>query len=161
MVKDMLDFSKPLELNQSADNLEAVINESLEMLVAEAQRRKVSVKHNSVPGLAATSIDRMRMKQALINLIMNAIQASPKGETVIVSCRQTKNRSIIDVIDCGCGIPPDQREGIFIPFFTTKKEGTGLGLPIAMKIVEAHQGQIKILDNPQCGTIFRVILPIG
>ena len=160
MVKDMLDFSKPLELNRSAENVEAVIKECLEVVSPEAQRRKVVVKYESVPGLSATSIDRMRMKQALINLIMNAIQASSEGATVIVSCCQAKNKSVIDVLDCGCGIPLEQREGIFIPFFSTKKEGTGLGLPIARKIIEAHQGQIQILDNPKRGTIFRVILPL-
>lgn len=161
MVKEMLDFSRPLELKRSAHGLDTLIKECVGVVAAEARRRKVLVKHESVPGLSATPIDCMRMKQALINLLMNAIQASPEGETVVVSCRQRRDRSIIDVIDCGCGIPLDQRAEIFMPFFTTKKDGTGLGLPIVRKIVEAHQGKILLLDNQGSGTIFRVILPIG
>lgn len=160
MVKDMLDFSKPLELNRSSTDIYTLIEECLELVATQAQRRKVVVKHKSVQGLSATSMDQMRMKQVLINLIMNAIQASPEGETVVVSCYQIKNKNIIDVIDCGCGISLDQRGEIFMPFFSTKKDGTGLGLPIVRKIVEAHQGQIQVRDNPKCGTIFRVILPM-
>ncbi len=161
MVKDMLDFSRPLELNRSANHVDAVIEECLGVVADEAHRRKIVIKYESVRGRSATSIDRMRIKQALINLIMNAIQASAEGEPVVVSFYQTKNRSIIDVIDLGCGIPRDQRAEIFMPFVSTKKEGTGLGLPIVRKIVEAHQGQIQVLDNPKRGTIFRVILPNG
>ncbi|HAM51329.1 MAG TPA: hypothetical protein DCP92_11805 [Nitrospiraceae bacterium] len=160
MVKDMLDFSRPLQLDQSPENVAAVIEECLKVVAAEAQRMKIVVKCDCAQGLSAISIDRMRMKQALINLIMNAIQASPEGETVTVRSYQTRQKSVIEVIDCGCGIPVDQREGIFIPFFSTKKDGTGLGLPIVKKIVEAHRGQIQILDNPKHGTIFRIVLPI-
>ena len=159
MVKDMLDFSRPLELNRSVDCLDTVIRECLEVVAVEAQNKKVTITHTSAQGLSAVAIDRMRIKQVVINLVVNAIHASPEGQNVIVSYYQTKGRSIIDVTDRGCGIPHDQRNEIFMPFFSTKKDGTGLGLPIASKIIKAHQGQIQVLDNPEGGTIFRVILP--
>ena len=66
-----------------------------------------------------------------------------------------------ELSDNGCGIPGKRREEIFAPFFTTKKEGTGLGLPIAKKIIEAHKGHLELLDNPEKGVTFRVLLPIG
>jgi signal transduction histidine kinase len=160
MVKDMLDFSRPLELNCSIDHVDEVIEECLRMIEGEARRRKILVKHKSAPGLSATSIDRMRMKQVLINLIMNAIQASPEGETVLVEAYQKRNQSIIEVTDCGCGVPLDLKTEIFAPFFSTKKDGTGLGLPIVRKIVEAHQGKVLLLDNNRCGSTFRLILPM-
>ena len=111
--------------------------------------------------LPPVSFDVMRMKQALINLLMNAIQASPEGETVTVSTYQKGSYIGIDLSDNGCGIPHRQREEIFAPFSTTKKEGTGLGLPIAKKIIEAHDGRLEILDNTERGTTFRVLVPMG
>jgi signal transduction histidine kinase len=67
----------------------------------------------------------------------------------------------IEVIDRGCGIPCDDRKEVFSPFFTTKKEGTGLGLPIVKKIVEAHHGKVEILDNPEKGVTFRTLIPVS
>ena len=106
-------------------------------------------------------MDGWRIKQVLINLIMNAIQASPKGEIVMVNLHRQKREIIFDVVDCGSGISTDQRSEIFSPFFTTKKEGTGLGLSIVKKIVDAHKGRIEVLDNPGAGVTFRVVLPIA
>ncbi len=103
----------------------------------------------------------MRTEQVLINLLMNAVQASPEGETVIVSTSQEGGYVRIDVTDCGCGIPHEQKEEIFTPFFTTKKEGTGLGLAIVKKIIQAHEGDLEVLDNPEQGVTFRVLLPTG
>jgi signal transduction histidine kinase len=95
----------------------------------------------------------------LINLLLNAVQASPTGQSVSVCCRESGGSICIEVADCGCGIPPESSAKVFSPFFTTKKEGTGLGLSIVSKIVEAHQGRIEILDNRGRGTIFRVEIP--
>src|SRR5208283_5761837 len=78
-------------------------------------------------------------------------QASPEGGIVTVSSYQKESQCIIDVSDHGCGIPLDKRESIFAPFFTTKREGTGLGLPIAKKIVEAHGGHMEVADNLEKG----------
>jgi signal transduction histidine kinase len=102
----------------------------------------------------------MRIKQVLINLVVNAVQASPEAETVMVACHQEQGRIVIDVRDLGSGIAKDRRELVFSPFFTTKKEGTGLGLPIVKKIAEAHEGSLEILDNSDRGVTFRVILPL-
>ncbi|MDQ1277245.1 MAG: two-component system, NtrC family, sensor histidine kinase HydH [Thermodesulfobacteriota bacterium] len=91
--------------------------------------------------------------------MVNAVQASPEAETVMVACHQEQSRIVIDVRDLGSGIAKDRRELVFSPFFTTKKEGTGLGLPIVKKIAEAHDGSLEILDNPDRGVTFRLILP--
>jgi signal transduction histidine kinase len=100
------------------------------------------------------------MKQVLINLLMNAVQASPEGETVTVTVCQKGRYIGIELSDNGCGISFTQSEEIFAPFSTTKKEGTGLGLPIAKKIIEAHKGHLELLDNPEQGATFRILLPI-
>jgi signal transduction histidine kinase len=78
---------------------------------------------------------------------------------VTIRCYPRRGGVAFEVVDCGCGIPVEQRTDIFFPFFTTKKEGTGLGLPNAEKIVEAHGGYMEVLDNPQRGLTFRVVIP--
>jgi two-component system, OmpR family, phosphate regulon sensor histidine kinase PhoR len=160
MVKDMLDFSKPLELDRSRSNIAEVIHESITVVDAIAGEKGVKLHTELSDGIAPILIDVMRMKQVLVNLVLNAVQASPEDGMVTVSCHSNGTRLIIDVIDCGCGIPLDKRRDIFSPFVTTKKEGTGLGLPIVKKIVHAHNGYVEILDNQESGVTFRVALPI-
>jgi signal transduction histidine kinase len=76
-------------------------------------------------------------------------------------CDGKRKNLFIEVIDCGCGIPAEKREEIFAPFFTTKQGGTGLGLPIAKRIVEAHQGYLEVQNNFEKGVTFKVIISIG
>jgi len=161
MVRHMLDFSRTLELDRSEADINKIIQESVAVVVKAAQNPKVKLDLHLSNELPMVSVDAMRMEQVLINLVMNAILASPEGETVTVATSRKDGYVRLDVTDCGCGIPHEQKGRIFDPFFTTKKEGTGLGLPIAKKIVEAHEGYLQFLDNPEKGVTFRVLLPIG
>ena len=161
MVKDMLDFSRPLELEKSPENVCGIVEETIEIVADEAQRNKVTVDAHLSKCENLVSMDGMRMRQALINLVMNAIQATPKGRVVSVNLGRTEQDIVFDVVDRGGGIPIEERSRIFSPFFTTKKEGTGLGLSIVRKIVEAHKGHLEILDNSDTGLTFRVLLPIA
>ncbi len=160
MVKEMLDFARPLELRRSKEDINLVVSQSIAIITEEAERRKVKILSHAPPNLPLVSLDATRMRQALINLLMNAIEASPEGEKVVVSIYQKRRRLIIDVSDRGCGIPSDKKEAVFALFLTTKAEGTGLGLPIAKKIMEAHQGLIEVLDNSEKGVTIRVKIPI-
>lgn len=161
MVKDMLDFARPLELNRAMEDVGAIIKETLMVVEDEARKRVVILLH--VPSDAAlplVSLDAMRMEQVLINLVTIAIHASPEGSTVAVDARTEGSRLIIGVSDNGCGIPAEKREEDFRPFVSMKKGGTGLGLPIVKKIVEAHEGSLEILDNSGGGLTFRVFAPM-
>ena len=160
MVKAMLEFSRPLQLEQSKENINKVVSQCLLILSEVIQRRKVKVQNQCVQELPLMSFDPDRMKQVFINLLANAIEASPEGETVSVDCYKKRKQLIVDVSDQGCGIPAGKKKEIFYPFFTTKRDGTGLGLPIAKKIVEAHQGSLEVFDNPTKGVTFRVIIPV-
>jgi two-component system, NtrC family, sensor histidine kinase HydH len=159
MIKEMLDFSRPLELHRSQEDMTKVISQSLVIVSNLAQERKVRVEWQSSQNLPLISLDAVRMKQALINLLINAIEASPEEETVSVYSYQKGRKITIDVSDHGCGIPVDKKEEIFSPFVTTKESGTGLGLPIAKKIIEAHQGYLEVLENREKGVIFRIRIP--
>jgi signal transduction histidine kinase len=161
MIREMLDFSRPLELHRTQEDMSGVIGQSLAIVSDVAEGRKVKVEWQPSQDLPLVSIDAARMKQALINLLINAIEASTEGGTVTVQSYQKWRRLIIDVSDHGCGIPVDMKEEIFSPFFTTKEGGTGLGLPIAKKIVEAHSGYLEVLENREGGAIFRVMIQTG
>lgn len=161
MIKEMLDFTRPLQLYPAKGDVNQVVIQSLTVIAEMARDRNVTINHQLSQDLPPASFDAMRLKQALINLLTNAVDASPEGETVTIHSCQNRRNILLDVTDSGPGIPSDQREEIFSPFFTTKQEGTGLGLPIAKKIVEAHQGYIEVLDNLETGITFRVIIPVA
>jgi len=161
MVKEMLDFSRPLQLQKSKEDIGRIIAASVAMVGPSAKARQVRISSETPGDLPLVSIDADRFEQVLVNLLMNAIQASTDGEEVTVASFAAGPHLIIDVSDCGCGIPIAKRTEIFDPFITTKKEGTGLGLPIAKKVVEAHDGQIEILDNKQSGVTFRIKIPLS
>ena len=161
MVKEMLDFSRPLSLNRSKEDLNKVVEDSLAVAGKTAEDSKVTVASHLDRDLPLIPIDPMRMEQVVINLVNNAVQSSPAGQTVVVSTSRMNEYAAIEVSDCGCGIPLEQKEEIFTPFFSTKKEGTGLGLPIVKKIIESHHGQLEFFDNLEGGVTFRVLLPIS
>lgn len=160
MIKEMLDFSKPLELHRSREDIRKVISQCSDLISDLAQQRNVNVENRCPQNFPLVSFDPSRMKQALINVLMNAIEASPVGGTVTVYGYAKEKNLIIEVTDNGPGIPVDKRAEILLPFFTTKREGTGLGLPIAKKIVEAHRGSLEVLGNREKGVTVRVVIPV-
>lgn len=170
MVKDMLDFSKPLQIHAVPEDINTIVFESLLIVESCAKEKGVAVEIERIPAsdvshrarntTVLVTFDPMRMKQAIVNLLMNAIQASPEGAAVTVRTHCGRRGLVIEVIDRGPGLPKEKREEVFSPFYTTKKEGTGLGLPIVRKIVDAHGGKVRILDNKGKGVIFRIEIPI-
>jgi len=162
MVKDMLDFARPLNLRLAPADVNQLLRESFEVAQDLAREQGVTMETQLGADIPLTPLDAGRMKQVLINLVINAIQASPAGETVMVRSALGERNITIEVVDRGCGIPPDQKENIFVPFFTTKKEGVGLGLSLVKNIVSAHHGSVEFFDNrnPSQGVTFRITLPI-
>lgn len=159
MLKNMLDFSRPLKLTLAGADLNKVVADGLSILEDEATKKNVTIEVSPHMGLRMIDLDAMRMEQVVVNLVMNAIQASSSGQKVRISTGLTKDAAILEVADNGTGIPDGHRDKMFLPFFTTKTEGTGLGLSIVSKIVEAHGGTIKAADLSPSGVAFRVFLP--
>ena len=159
MLNDTLDFARPLSLNRRPESINRVVQESISIVekanTAKAVRIETSL-HDCDPEV---SIDKVRLKQALINLLANAVQASPDGRDVMVCTHRSGHDTVVEIIDYGEKIDPALLARVFEPFFTTKAEGTGLGLPIARKIVEAHGGRLTVQNNPDQGVIFRMLLP--
>ena len=118
---------------------------------------------NYSPDIRKVAFDGELLERALLNLVVNAAQASPPGSVVTVKTRMVETGAgpgvEIAVIDRGSGIDPKHLESIFNPFFTTKSEGVGLGLAIVSKIIDEHGGQIAVESTPGEGSVFRVYLP--
>ncbi|MDR3557586.1 MAG: PAS domain S-box protein [Syntrophobacteraceae bacterium] len=158
MVEDMLDFSKPIELRTSVEQIGPILAESVAVTKPLADAKDIELRIEARGDIPALPLDPMRIKRVLINLLTNAIQSSPEGRPVRIVHRRSGKYLIIDVSDSGPGIPCEIQKDIFLPFFTTRKGGTGLGLPIVKKLIEAHKGRIELLSSP-CGATFRLRLP--
>jgi signal transduction histidine kinase len=101
-------------------------------------------------------------KQAILNLVLNALHAMPEGGELILATRAADDESVVvELTDTGCGIPADLQSRVFDAFFSTRREGSGLGLPTAKKIIEAHGGKITLESEPGRGTKFSIRLPIS
>ncbi|MBM4295802.1 MAG: hypothetical protein FJ126_12995 [Deltaproteobacteria bacterium] len=161
MVKDMLEYARPLNLRLSLTDVSGIIQESIAIVKGMAGEKQVIIEGRVSSNIAPLRIDPRRMKQVFINLLTNAVQASPPGETVVITSVSEDGSFLIDITDHGPGIAAEQRENIFTPFFTTKKEGVGLGLVMVKNIVAAHGGEVQFFNNPPpaTGVTFRVILP--
>jgi signal transduction histidine kinase len=162
MVRDMLNYARPLNLLRSREDVNQIIQASMDVVTEIAGKKQITIKGKLFPEMPLAEFDSMRIKQVLINLLTNAIQASPFMETVLVRSFVIGKSIVIDVTDHGRGLIADQKENIFTPFFTTKREGIGLGLIMVKNIVSAHGGEVQFFDNPppDPGVTFRVILPM-
>jgi two-component system sensor histidine kinase HydH len=161
MVREMLDFGRPLQLERAQTNLNELVRHAIEVSQPLAKEAGVKLELYFEPGLPSMPLDAPRIKQVILNLVANAIQASPVGEKVRATTSVMKNASVLEVSDSGFGIKEQDHERLFQPFFSTKKEGTGLGLAIVKKIVEAHGGEIAFHTNPDRGVTFVVSLPLS
>jgi ammonium transporter, Amt family len=167
IIKQFLDFARPRPPSPEPMDVRAVLEETLALLVYEMDAQRVSLERNYGPDLPPVPMDREQMKQVFLNLLLNAIQAMEGGGAVKIHTRLKPHRgdgkdrfAEIAIRDSGPGMPPEIRDKIFEPFFSTKEEGIGLGLPIAQRIVEEHGGEIRVESSPGEGTTFSVILPL-
>ena len=123
---------------------------------------KAGVTLSHVDGSRRTlHLDPVRIDRALHNLVRNAIEAAPRGGHVVVSTRDDPHSTVVVVDDDGPGIPPEDRPRIFELFFTRKRGGTGLGLPLARRAIHDHGGELEVLDRPGGGARFVVHMPLS
>jgi two-component system, sporulation sensor kinase E len=140
-------------------SLNEVVEKTIELLRPELENRGLSVKEKLARGVPEAPLDAGQLQQVLVNLIKNAMQAMTRGGTLTLQTGQGTEGVWVSVTDTGGGIPEEQINRIFEPFYTTKKKGTGLGLMIVQRIVRAHGGRIELESNVGRGTSFRVWLP--
>ncbi len=163
LIDDLLNFGRQSEPALQPTDLVDLITRSVAQVMGRGAESKVTVELDLVPGLPASILlDDGLMRQALLNVLNNAIEAMPDGGALSVQARPVGRRDVeITITDTGVGIPPEHQEKIFLPMFTTKQKGTGLGLALAHKIILSHGGRIVVESKEGRGTTFRIMLPIG
>ena len=160
IVTQFLQAIRPSSPQLTPGSLNDVARETLELLGPELKNRGLNVKEKLARRVPLTPLDAGQMKQVLVNLIKNAMQAMTRDGTLTVQTGQTPDAVWVSIADTGGGIAQDQISHIFEPFYTTKKKGTGLGLMIVQRIVRQHGGHIEVESNVGQGTIFRISLPL-
>jgi len=162
-VKELLDFTRVSELNLARFSLEQILDESIKTLADTLELKEVVLEKKYKEGLPQVLVDADKLKQVFLNILRNAFEAvEEKGKiNISISLLEEQEGSKIRVFisDNGCGIPEENRETIFEPFYTTKASGIGLGLPIARKIIEQHRGTIRVKENAAQGTSFEILIP--
>ena len=159
LLAHFLAFARPRSPFYQSVEMGPLIDSVLALGVHALGESKITLS-GEVDVRESVECDPELLKQVLLNLVINAIQAMPEGGNVRVAARQTENHVRIEVIDEGCGVAAADRDRIFDPFFTTKESGTGLGLSVAHKIVEQHGGILSAESNPTKGMTFSVQLPL-
>jgi signal transduction histidine kinase len=160
LVSDFLLYARPEKLQLSKRQINTFLDEILLLLESEFVSKKIVVEKEYGPDLSPVEIDPMKMRQALMNVLLNATQAVPEGGHIHVRTGMNGGgRLFIEIADNGPGIPANEMPEIFKAFYSTKRGGTGLGLPITLNIVENHNGSIEVESKPGGGATFRIILP--
>ncbi|OGP95328.1 MAG: hypothetical protein A2157_20015 [Deltaproteobacteria bacterium RBG_16_47_11] len=161
IVDQFLRFAKPASPLFEKTNLIPLFEEILQLLRPQIEKGKIAAKKVFEPLLLIT-VDKEQIKQVLLNLLMNAIQAMPGGGELSMSGRLSKDGYWVELTiqDSGIGIPQEDLEKLFDPFFSTKEGGIGLGLSIAHRIIDQHRGKIEVESAPEKGTRFTISLPV-
>jgi PAS domain S-box-containing protein len=159
IVTQFLGAIRPTPLQLRVNSLNDVVEKTLELLRPEINNRGIAVKTKLAPDLPATLVDAAQLQQVLVNLVKNAMQAMTTGGTLTLQTDETSDDVWVSVTDTGGGIPQEQINRIFEPFYTTKKKGSGLGLMIVQRIVLAHNGRVELDSHVGRGTTFRIWLP--
>ncbi len=174
MIKRMMNLTRPLNLKLKSTNIHKVLEEILVLEKDSLTRKKGRFEQIYDPSLPLIEADEDQLKQVFLNLIKNAIEASRKGGRIQIITRVSSGYAVktasspipqqnivVEIIDSGEGMDEETRKKLFTPFHTTKKKGSGLGLPISLKIVKDHYGKIKITSEKGLGTTVQVFLPSG
>lgn len=166
VVETLADFSRPMDLDLREHDLRRVIDQTLELAGAEFKEHSVAIESESPPGEVPVRIDAELMRQALLNLLLNALQAMPSGGVVRISLRCDQRLAFVEIADNGEGIPASVLPRIFDLYFTTKPKGSGIGLAMTYRILQLHGGALDVRSNvdpasPERGTTFTLRIPIS
>lgn len=161
IITQFLQAIRPTKPNLQPASLNDVVADTLNLLRPELENRGIIVRDKCAKRLARVPLDPGQIKQALVNLAKNAMQAMSKDGVLTLATGETSEGVWVSVTDTGGGIPQEQINRIFEPFYTTKKKGTGLGLMIVQRIVREHGGRIELESNVGKGTVFRLWFPLA
>ena len=155
-----LQAMRPTPPKLTLAHLNDTIRDVIALLEPEIENRGMFLELDLLNDLAVAPFDVQQIKQVLVNLIKNALQVMPNGGKLTLRTRQNVHWIWVSIIDTGKGMSPEQIKNLFTPFFTTRTNGSGIGLMIVQRIIRAHQGRIEIESQEGHGTEFRIFLPL-
>jgi len=165
ILKELLDFARPVSLKFSACNINKILSSCVELLEMRFKDKRLSAIFSLDSRMPMVFADEGKLEQVFINLLLNAIEACDQEGQILIKSRydqdESKPMSEIIIEDKGDGIPEKQISNIFKPFFTTKTKGTGLGLANVDRIVKAHGGWVKVKSIHTHGTFFHIFIPVS
>jgi len=161
VVKRFLDFTRPPEMHQEESSLKEIVEGVVTVERPECVKANIRLDARLADGVPGVLVDKPLLEQALINLLVNAIQAMPGGGQLFVSLRRRGEMAEIEIRDTGKGIAPEHRQRIFQLFFTTRPGGSGIGLASTFRTVQLHNGSIEFDSEVGRGTTFRITLPLA
>jgi two-component system sensor histidine kinase HydH len=162
IIKDLLHFAAPEDLVYSDINTFDVLENIINSIEARCEESGIHLSKKLDPNLPVIKADKVKLENAMMNFLSNAVDAMPGGGNLKFNAERNKlnEEIVIDIIDTGQGIPPENLDKIFEPFFTTKETGTGLGLGLAYQTIKSHHGILNIESEPGKGTHVQIRLPI-
>jgi PAS domain S-box-containing protein len=159
IVEEFMVLAKPKAVELEERNIIPIVQNVVSMLKFEARKRNVKLEFDTVEEIVQIECDENRLKQVFLNFIKNGIEAMPDGGDLRVKAEIHDENIVISIQDTGVGIPPETLKKIGEPFYTTKKNGNGLGLMVSFKIIESHNGKVYIESEQNKGTTFKILLP--
>ncbi len=165
VITNFLDFARPRSMNKDFHSMESILEKSLRLCGNRLESAGIEIKKNYDGGAPSVYADEELLKQAFLNLLINAVESMPGGGVLSMHIRRCRlsasGNDCVEVLirDTGCGIAEEAASKIFNPFFSTKEEGSGLGLSIVHKIMESHDGEIAVKSAPGKGSVFTIRLP--
>jgi len=161
LLNDFLRFARVTGLKLEPVDINAMLQELIDFYLPQAEQAGIVMRDDLPADLPKVALDRDLVKQAILNLLLNAQYAMPKGGELILKTRAEGDRVVIEITDTGVGMSAETRAKIFQPFFSTRSAGSGLGLPTAKRIVEAHRGELLVQSEPGKGTVFTLKFPVA
>jgi signal transduction histidine kinase len=160
VVQTLVDFSRPVELQLKEQDLRRVVSGVLMLASAELETHNVRVSSHMPERPLTTKVDADLIKQAILNVVLNGAQAMSQGGDLHVTLREDGRMAAIEISDSGSGIPDDIRAKIFDLYFTTRKDGSGIGLAMTYRIIQLHNGSIDVQSEQNIGSTFTLKLPL-
>jgi signal transduction histidine kinase len=161
VVQTLVDFSRPVELQLREQDLRGVIGDVLALATEELSTRNVTLTSVLPSKPVVVNVDADLLKQAALNVIQNGAQAMPDGGHLEVVLEADRKFAVLRILDDGMGIPDEIREKIFDLYFTTKSEGSGIGLAMTYRILQLHHGSVEVESRMTRGTEFRLRMPLS
>ena len=158
--EQILNVARPLNLTLQPKRIEPIINDCLQLVESQISSSRVEVKLDLATETTIL-IDEASIRSALVNILLNSIQAMPTGGILAITSRNSDDQFLLTIADTGSGMTIEQAEKVFEPFYTTKSAGLGLGMPFAKRIIEQHHGSIQVRSHPGEGTAVEIKLPVA